>query len=556
MTVDAKLDRGYSRLEAARIAVLFGWCLLLYELTACPCPALAQEPLVPIGSPTRRRQPVPNSAVLQEPQAPVTLVVDQNLSPTGEPRQAGEQLALTAPAAEPGEEVLPINLPSALRLANAQAWDIAIAVQQWRIASAQLQGANVLWVPSIIGGVDYVHHDGPFQKYVANGDVSDTSFSSLYPGMAPLAVFASTDAIFMPLAQRQVTRAQRANVQTATNDTLTSLAVTYFNAVEARADLAGIDDVVRRMEEMVRTTVVLAREGMVPDLEMARVRAALASAEEVRETARQRWRVASAEVARVVRLKPTVLIEPMESPLLQVTLIPPQRSPDELIPLAIQNRPELTFNQAQVEAARHRMSQEKWRPFLPIFLARGSGSQFPYPMAFGAFGGGTGATLSNFGVRSDFDLEAIWELRNLGFGNRALIRQRQADFNRARIEAFRIRDIVTKEVTQVWADLQSASQRIIEAERELRQALLSAKLNLKGMSETKRVAGNIRELVIRPLEVVVALQVLNKAYYHYFAAIADYNRGQFRLYRALGNPAQALTVPKNPSMPAATGEQP
>ena len=549
LRVDYKFDGEYRRLEAVRIAVLFGWCLLLYELSSCPCLLLAQEPLLPSGYPTRRRQPVQNSAAPQEPQPPITLVVDQKLSPKAEPPKPGEQLDLMAPAAEPGEELLPINLPTAMRLANAQAWDIAIAVQQLRIAAAQLQGANVLWVPSIIGGVDYIHHEGPAQN-LTTGAISGNSYSSLYPGIAPLAVFASTDAIFMPLAQRQVTRAQRANVQTATNDTLTALAVTYFDAVEARADLAGIEDVVRRMEALVRKTVSLA-PGLVPELEVARVKAALASAEEVREIARRRWRYTSAEVARVVRLKPTVLIAPLESPLLQVTLIPPESTPDELVPLAIQNRPELTFNQAQVEAARHRVSQEKWRPFLPILLARGSGTQYPYPMAFGAFGGGGGGTLSNFGVRSDFDLEAIWELRNLGFGNRALIRQRQADFDRARVEAFRIRDIVAKEVTQVWADLQSASRRVGEAERELRQALISANENLEGLGESNRVAGNIRDLVIRPLEVVVALQVLDKAYYHYFGAIADYNRSQFRLYRALGNPAQALGVNDGSSIPTA-----
>lgn len=549
LRMNPKFECERGRLEAVRVALLFGCCLLLYELSSIQGFSFAQEPALPNGYPTRRRQPVQNKSARQEPQAPIALVVDQKPSPKSEPPKPGEQLDLIAPTAEPGEEVLPISLPAAMRLANARAWDIGIAIQQLRIASAQLLGANVLWVPSIIGGVDYVHHDGPVQN-LTTGAISNSTYSSLYPGMAPLAVFASTDAIFMPLAQRQVTRAQRANVQTATNDTLTSLAVTYFDAIEARADLAGIEDVVQRMEKMVRKTESLAPE-LVPDLEVARVKAAFSSAEEVREIARRRWRYTSAEVARVVRLKPTVLIAPLESPLLQVTLIPPERIPDELIPLAIQNRPELTFNQAQVEAARHRMSQEKWRPFLPIFLARGSGTQYPYPMAFGAFGGGTGGTLSEFGVRSDFDLEAIWELRNLGFGNRALIRQRQADFDRSRIEATRVRDIVAKEVTQVWADLQSANRRIREAERELKQALISANENLEGLGETKRVAGNIRELVIRPLEVVFALQVLDKAYYHYFGAIADYNRSQFRLYRALGNPAQALGVNDRSLIPAA-----
>ena len=274
-------------------------------------------------------------------------------------------------------------------------------------------------------------------------------------------------------------------MQTATNDTLTSLAVAYFDVVEARACLASIDDVVRRVEELVRKTESLAPE-LVPDLEVARVRAALASAEEVREVARRNWRVASAEVVRVARLKPAVLIAPLESPQLQLTLIPVERTAEELIPLALRCRPELTYREAQVQAARHRLRQEHDRPFLPIFLARGTGGQVPYPMAFGAFGAGPGGTLSDFNVRSDFDLQAIWQLNNLGLGNQALIEQRVEERELAQIESCKVRDIVVKEVTQGWADLHSASRRSVHAERELQQALISAKKNVEALGQTKR----------------------------------------------------------------------
>jgi hypothetical protein len=47
-------------------------------------------------------------------------------------------------------------------------------------------------------------------------------------------------------------------------------------------------------------------------------------------------------------------------------------------------------------------------------------------------------------------------------------------------------------------------------------------------------------LAIRPQEVVAAIQALAQAYNDYYGAVADYNRAQFRLYRALRQPAQAL----------------
>jgi outer membrane protein TolC len=173
-------------------------------------------------------------------------------------------------------------------------------------------------------------------------------------------------------------------------------------------------------------------------------------------------------------------------------------------------------------------------------MTRGQGTQTPYPMAFGGFAADTGSNLGPFQVRSDWDLQALWELRNLGFGNLALIRERRANLDLARDRAFRFRDFVAKEVTQTWAEMTAADERVGLAEQELRQALRSADENYQGLGEVKRAGGNIVVLIIRPLEVVAALQALMSAYFNYFGTVADYNRAQFRLYRALGNPAQEL----------------
>jgi outer membrane protein TolC len=496
---------------------------VLICLTGSASGVSAQELLPPITPAT------PN----QSPPIPRT----ETLPPPATAPRSETPPQLTPPSVGPRDEVLPINLPAALKLANARAWDITIATQQLRVAAAQLEGAKVLWVPNLISGVEYVHHDGATQA--ANGAISDSSRSSLYTGVAPLAVFNITDAIFTPLAQRQVTRAREANVQTTTNDTLYSVARAYYDALEARAALASVEDIARRVDLLVAKAESMA-PGLIPTVEVARVRAVKFSVAQVRELARQRWRVSSAEVARVLRLKPTVLIQPLEPANMRVTLVSPQLTADELIPIALSTRPELTFNQAQVEAARERLRQERLRPFLPIILLRGNGTETPYPLAFGAYGGGQGGTLNNFGVRSDYDVQAIWELRNMGFGNRALVHERQADYDVARSQDYRFRDYVAKEVTEAWAEAVAADARVGQAEQELRQALISADQNFEGLGETKRGAGNIVILIIRPLEVVAALQALNQAYNDYFGTIADYNRAQFRLYRTLGSPAQYL----------------
>lgn len=161
-------------------------------------------------------------------------------------------------------------------------------------------------------------------------------------------------------------------------------------------------------------------------------------------------------------------------------------------------------------------------------------------MAVGAYGSGFGTDLSGFSQRSDWDLSAVWTLNNMGLGNLASIRERQREFDLARTREYRFRDVVAKEVVVAWNDLRSASRRIDKAEQELRQAELSARQNLEGLGAIIRVAGGVNILVIRPQEVVQSLQALNQAYYDFYGVIAEYNRAQFRMYRALGNPAQRL----------------
>jgi outer membrane protein TolC len=515
---------------------------LLLMVAVCPVwlgVALGQEPLRPLVKFGTPQVAAPESSIPKS----FPSVGDRQILPQPQKTPSTSPPAWSSAQAAPGEEIYPISLPNALKLANARAWDISIAQRQLQIAVAQHDGAKAMWIPSLIGGAAYAHHDGPIQAN--DGSVTDSSRSSLFAGIAPLAYYNVTDAVFTPLAKRQEARAQSAGVQTVTNDTLTAVAVAYFDAQEARADLASIEEIARLMAILVRKTEKLAPE-LAPEVELARVRALQKNIEQARITARMQWRVVSAELARVLRLPPAVIVQPIEPPDLRMTLIPLTATPEEMIPLAQRLRPELTQYQAQVAAAEERLRQERFRPFLPNIAVRGGSTPTAYPLGAGGFAAGQGGSLGSMGLRSDWDLEAIWELKNLGFGNAALIRERRAAVDLARDQHFRFHDYVAKEVMQSWAQLRAADERAVAAEGELQQAWLSATKNLEGLGETKRPAGNIVILVIRPQEVTAAMQALVQAYYNYYGVTAEFNRAQFRLYRALGNPAQFVFDNANP----------
>src|SRR5437588_4416918 len=99
------------------------------------------------------------------------------------------QIALPAPA--PCEKPLPINLPTALRLAGARPIDVAVASERVRAAAAELERAQVLWLPTVYVGADYFRHDGQNQDVA--GNVIGSSRSSVMVGAGPYAVFAVTD---------------------------------------------------------------------------------------------------------------------------------------------------------------------------------------------------------------------------------------------------------------------------------------------------------------------------------------------------------------------------
>src|SRR5262249_21644357 len=129
--------------------------------------------------------------------------------------------------------------------------------------------------------------------------------------------------------------------------------------------------------------------------------------------------------------------------------------------------------------------------------------------------------------------------------------ERQAEYQQSLLELFRTQDLVAAEVAQAYAQAQSAAARAELAEGGLRDAQESVAKNFEGM--VQRQQGNLIVLVIRPQEAVAAVQPLARAYTRYYAAIADYNRAQFRLYRAMGQPAQLLADQVAPCSPAAAG---
>jgi outer membrane protein TolC len=432
---------------------------------------------------------------------------------------------------------LPINLPTALRLAGVNPLDIALASERLQQAEAELQRAQVLWLPTIFLGADYFRHDGRIQDVA--GHLFDTSKQSLMLGASPGVLFAVTDAIYAPLVARQVTAAKQSELQAVRNDVLLEVAEAYFAVQQARGEVLGLAATLQRTEDLGKRVDRLVEAGLVPGLERSRVTAEIARRRQALENAYERWKVASAELNRILRLEATALVVPLEPPHWRIELVEPNRDLDDLAAVALRNRPELASQRALVEATLTQVRQERWRPLLPTVVIRGAATNPGGTLAGGYFGGGLNDDLGAFGWRNSIDFQLLWQFQNLGLGNDAVVRQQEAVHQQALLQFFRLRDRILAQVVQAHAQLQSALRRVRLAEEELKQALATVQISLEGIQQTKAIGG-VPILVIRPQEVVAAIGQLDQAYRDYYAAVADSNRAQFRLYHALGQPAQLL----------------
>ncbi len=244
----------------------------------------------------------------------------------------------------------------------------------------------------------------------------------------------------------------------------------------------------------------------------------------------------------MARLKPTVVLQPLEPPQLRVTLVPhddASRRPDshrggqparvDLRASPGRGRPRAAApgkdggrscpSWSRAAAAQRRRT--RWR----------SVSTPPAPAATWVIS--LCATIGTWGLTGNC---ATW-----AFGNRALIRQRRAEYDTGPFPAIPLSAMWWPRKSRRPGPTCVPRERRMEAVlRELRQAELFGPAEPGCMAEIKRVGGGINILVIRPLEVVAALQALATAYFDYYGVMADYNRAQFRCIVPSAVPAQAI----------------
>jgi outer membrane protein TolC len=437
----------------------------------------------------------------------------------------------SAAAPEPPDALaIPIDFASALAIAVGDNPQVAYSRQRINEAFAQMQAAEVLWVPSLRAGMNYNKHEGTIQDVA--GNIIETSRGSVYSGLGAQAVgagspavpgvvmnFHTKDAIYQPRITQQLLAATRQANRATTNDILLDTALAYNDLLEAYEVSAVADDTLANIQRLADVTADYARAGQGLPSDADRAQAELATRRVESERAVENVQVASVRLARLLSQDPTLNLLPQETAIAPIDLAPMQCSLQDLVATSLSNRPELAESRFLVGAAVERLRRERNAPLLPSVLLG---------LSYGGNGGGLGDDISNFDDRMDFDAVAFWEVRNLGYGEQAARNQARAAVEQARWKQVQVMDQVASDVAEAYAQVVSRREQIELA----RSGIAAARESYRRNSE------RTQEGVGLPIEALQAIQALDAAQRQYVRSVADYNRAQFRLQRALGWPVQ------------------
>jgi len=492
------------------------------------------------------RRPGDRDAAAPSQVHPVSRVVVVGLSAETDDR-APLIASEPVPAVTQPDDRYPITFATALHLAGSSNLQVALAQERVREAYARLDGAKVLWVPNISGGIGYNDHAGQLQNI--EGQIIETNRQSLFVGggagfgNSPLAGGANppprmmidlspVDVIFEPLAARQHANRAGYDASVAFNDTLLEVSYVYLELVRAQSQVAIAREALANIESLQQITADFARTGLGLEADDQRARADLADRQREVLAAEEQVRVSSAELARLLRLDQNVTLFALESQPVPLEIISTQTSMEALIDQGLRSRPEISREYAHVATTDTRISQETIRPWVPnLHLGVGGGT----------FGGGRNSNFGDFSGRYDLDALAVWEVRNLGFGNRALVRERESEYRQACLDYQSARDRVQQQVASAYHQARLRHEQIGLAEQQVTAAAEAVPLNFNG----------IRGRELRPIEAQQAIAALALARMRYVDAVIDYNRAQFALWRAIGHPADAAPTSVAPAAPPA-----
>ena len=414
--------------------------------------------------------------------------------------------------------VLLIDLPTALQLGGARSLDLKIAREKLAEAKAAHEGSVWQFFPSLSPGFGYRRHDNLTQN--AEGAIIDVHKDSYAVGPVIGAQVDLGDAIYRNLASRQLVKAAEFGVESQRQESVLAAALGYFDLAKAQAGVAvaqeavGISlDYAAQIRRAVEAGVAFRGDALRVQVQSEKSRLTL------RQTQEQRG-VATARLVQTLHLEGSVKLATSEDELAPLGLVATNSSLGALLAQAFSTRPELAQSRFLVGAAREARKGAVYGPLVPSVGAQ---------VFAGGLGGGSSTSSDRFGESEDYQFTLGWRIGPGGLFDRSRIHAADARLKISDLSGQKLEDEVTRQVSESFTRWQSAADQMSIARRAVQAA-----------EEALRLTQQRKEFEVGAvLETIQAEQDLTGVRLDYLNAVAEFNKAQYALSRAIGGVGQA-----------------
>jgi outer membrane protein TolC len=422
--------------------------------------------------------------------------------------------------------ILPINLPTALRLVDASNPTVALARERINEAYAHWRQAQLMLLPNLQTGPAYARHDGLIQNSL--GLVFPTSKWNFFEGGGATLSLETSEAFFAPRVARRLLDAQSAEAQGVANRLQLDAASRYLDLLGAYGALAINAETLANAEQAAAMAdqAVKAQLGKTP-ADANRMHTEVNLRRQERFDLEGRAAVASAQLAQLLLLDATADLRPTDPAIVPITLLPVETPLDDIVAVGLMNRPELAESRALVEAALTRWRQARLGPLFP---------RLEVDYLAGLFGGGMEDNTQRFGGRGDGQAQAVWTLHNLGAGDIAMARVRRSQYNQSNLHVREVETQVAAEITAAAKVLRARQRTLMSAQEAVREAEKAWPIVLKTTFNATFRPGVAGVQRFEALDLLWAERDLDTARRSYLNEVIEFNRAQFQLYWAMGQP--------------------
>ena len=407
-----------------------------------------------------------------------------------------------------------ITLQVVLKLAGSQNRSVELAAERVREARTTLTRDREQLFPWVSPGVAYRRHDGNLQDVV--GNVFDASKQSGVAALTLQAQIELGDTLYRVLASKQALKGIEASEVVQRRNTAQQAAAAYAELSRAAASIDAAEESERISGEFLRQVRQAVEAGMAFSGDAVRAEVQLQRNQSLHLRAQEELRLASVRLAELLRLPMTIELRPDLTEFVPLTLVSTNRPLDALVASALAHRPELQQSQAQSAGAAALKKGTTVGPWFPTLGAQA---------AVGGLAGGRNGDFRNGDDFQEYGVAATWKIGPGGIGDRSRIRSAESRWRQAKILEEQMRDAVLREVLEARARTDSAAAQV-----ELAGKTVTSSRRLLELSQARREFG-----VAAVLEVVDAEREYTRARSDQLRAVADHNRLQWELWRAVGD---------------------